>query len=66
MLYEVITDAMTDGHQYIHGKKFAVFGDPDYLLGIVSFLLEMGARPWHIVCSRTNKKFQKEMSYNFV
>ena len=37
-------DAMTDAHQYIHGKKFAVYGDPDYLLGYVSFLLEMGAK----------------------
>lgn len=54
-------DALTDGHQYIHGKKFALAGDPDYLLGLVSFLLEMGAHPWHVLCSRTNKKFQKEM-----
>ncbi len=54
-------DAMTDAHQYLHGKKFAVFGDPDYLLGIVSFLLEMGAKPHHVVCSRATKKFEKEM-----
>jgi nitrogenase molybdenum-iron protein beta chain len=54
-------DAMTDAHQYLHGKKFAVAGDPDYLIGIVSFLLEMGAIPYHILCSRTTKKFEKEM-----
>jgi len=54
-------DAMTDAQQYIHGKKFAVYGDPDYLLGYVSFLLEMGARPWQIVCSRGSKKLQKEL-----
>ncbi|WP_020677893.1 nitrogenase molybdenum-iron protein subunit beta [Geopsychrobacter electrodiphilus] len=54
-------DAMTDAHQYLHGRKFAIAGDPDYLIGIVTFLLEMGARPWHILCSRTTKKFQKEM-----
>ena len=54
-------DAMTDAHQYLHGLKFAIAGDPDYLLGIVSFLLEMGAHPWHILCSRSTKKFQKEM-----
>ncbi len=54
-------DAMTDGHQYIHGKKFAVAGDPDYLLGIVSFLMELGAIPYHVVCSRQTKKFKKEM-----
>ncbi len=54
-------DAMTDAHQYLHGKKFAVFGDPDYVIGLVSFLLEMGARPWHVLVSRATKKFKKEM-----
>lgn len=54
-------DAMTDAHQYLHNKKFAIYGDPDWLLGIVSFLLEMGARPYHILCSRSNKKFAKTL-----
>lgn len=54
-------DAMTDAHQYLHNKKFAVYGDPDMLLGLVSFLLEMGAQPYHILCSRATKKFRKEM-----
>ncbi len=54
-------DAMTDAHQYLHGRKFAVAGDPDYVIGIVSFLLEMGARPWHVLVSRATKKFKKEM-----
>lgn len=54
-------DLMTDAHQYIHGKKFAVYGDPDYLLGYVSFLLEMGAKPYHILCSKGTKKLEKEI-----
>jgi nitrogenase molybdenum-iron protein beta chain len=54
-------DAMTDAHQYIHGKKFALYGDPDYLLGYVSFLLEMGAKPCHILCSKGSKKLEKEI-----
>ncbi|MBJ6726251.1 nitrogenase molybdenum-iron protein subunit beta [Geomesophilobacter sediminis] len=54
-------DLMTDAHQYIHGKKFAVYGDPDYLLGYVSFLLEMGAKPHHILCSKGTKKLEKEL-----
>ncbi|WP_298267720.1 nitrogenase molybdenum-iron protein subunit beta [Geobacter sp.] len=54
-------DLMTDAHQYIHGKKFAVYGDPDYLLGYVSFLLEMGARPHHILCSKGTKKLEKDI-----
>jgi nitrogenase molybdenum-iron protein beta chain len=54
-------DAMTDAQQYLHGKKFAVYGDPDLLLGYVSFLLEMGAIPYHIVCSKGSKKLEKEI-----
>ncbi|HEX8960813.1 MAG TPA: nitrogenase molybdenum-iron protein subunit beta [Geobacteraceae bacterium] len=54
-------DLMTDAHQYIHGKRFAVYGDPDYLLGYVSFLLEMGAKPVHILCSKGTKKLEKEL-----
>jgi len=54
-------DAMTDAHQYIHGKKFAVYGDPDYLVGTVSFLLEMGAKPHHVLCSKGSKKLEKEL-----
>lgn len=54
-------DAMTDAHQYIHGKKFALFGDPDVLIGIVSFLLEMGGEPVHIVCTNSTPLFKKFM-----
>jgi nitrogenase molybdenum-iron protein beta chain len=54
-------DAMTDAHQYIHAKKFAVYGDPDYLLGYIAFLLEMGAKPHHILCSKGSKKVEKEI-----
>jgi nitrogenase molybdenum-iron protein beta chain len=54
-------DAATDAHQYIHGKRFAMYGDPDLLLGLVGFLLEMGGVPVHIVCSNGNETFQKEM-----
>ena len=54
-------DAMTDAHQYLHGKRFAVYGDPDLLLGLVSFLLEMGATPRHVLCSKGSKKLEREL-----
>jgi len=54
-------DAMTDAHQYIHGKRFAVFGDPDEIYGIVSFLLEMGGEPIHVLSGTGSKLFKKEM-----
>ena len=54
-------DAMTDAQQYMHGRKFAVYGDGDLILGYVSFLLEMGATPHHVLCSRGSKKLEKEL-----
>jgi nitrogenase molybdenum-iron protein beta chain len=54
-------DAMTDAQQYMHGKKFAIYGDPDLIIGYTSFLLEMGAIPYHIVCSRGSKKVEREL-----
>ena len=54
-------DAMTDAHQYLHGKKFALYGDPDLLLGYVSFLLEMGAVPYHVLCSKGSKNLKRDL-----
>jgi nitrogenase molybdenum-iron protein beta chain len=52
-------DAMVDSHPYLHGKRVALVGDPDVLLGLTSFLLELGARPVHIVATNGDKKFKK-------
>lgn len=57
----IAVDAMTDAHQYIHGRKFSLFGDPDYLLALVSWLLEMGGEPRHILCSNGTKAFDQQM-----
>jgi nitrogenase molybdenum-iron protein beta chain len=54
-------DAATDAHPYFHGKRISVFGDPDPLLGLVNFLLEMGAEPVHIVSTNGTKKWATQM-----
>jgi len=51
-----LVDAMQDSYPYIHGKKFALFGDPDFLLGLVSFIVEMGGIPTHILCNNAPRK----------
>ena len=51
-----LVDAMQDSYAYLHNKKFAIWGDPDFLLGVVSFMVEMGAIPTHIVCNNAPKK----------
>lgn len=52
-------DMMTDSHAWIHGKKFAIWGDPDFLIGLTKFLLELGAEPTHILCNNANKRWGK-------
>lgn len=54
-------DAMIDSHPYVHGKRFALVGDPDMLMGLASFLMEMGGIPVHIVCTMGDKKFEENM-----
>ncbi|MDA8388244.1 MAG: nitrogenase molybdenum-iron protein subunit beta [Nitrospiraceae bacterium] len=53
-------DAMTDSHPYVHGKRFALVGDPDLLLGLMSFIMEMGGLPVHVVCTNGDKNFRAE------
>jgi nitrogenase molybdenum-iron protein beta chain len=56
-----LIDMMTDSHAWLHGKKIAMFGDPDFLLGLTKFLLELGIEPTHIVCNNSNKRWEKAM-----
>jgi len=44
-----LVDAIADSSAHIHGKKFALYGDPDLTLGLTAFLLELGAEPVHIL-----------------
>ncbi len=57
----IAVDAATDAHQYFHGKRFAIFGDPDMMIGLTRFLLEMGGEPAHIVSTNGTKKWAKEL-----
>ncbi|GAB6054554.1 nitrogenase molybdenum-iron protein subunit beta [Magnetospira thiophila] len=54
-----LVDMMTDSHAWLHGKKFGLYGDADFVLGMVKFLLELGAEPTHILCNHANKRWKK-------
>ena len=56
-----LVDMMTDSHTWLHGKSFGIYGDPDFLLGMVSFLLELGCEPTTILCHNGTKKWGKAM-----
>jgi nitrogenase molybdenum-iron protein NifN len=40
-----LIDSLVDGHKYVFGKRAAIFGDPDLVVGLASFLGELGVQP---------------------
>ncbi len=56
-----LVDMMTDSHAWLHGKKFGLYGDADFVLGMTKFLLEVGAEPIHVLCNHANKRWKKEV-----
>ena len=54
-----LVDMMTDSHTWLHGKKFSLYGDADFVMGMTKFLLEMGAEPTDVLvqpCQQTLEK----------
>jgi nitrogenase molybdenum-iron protein beta chain len=41
---------MQDSYSYVHDKKFAIYGDPDFALGLASFVIEFGGEVTHLLC----------------
>lgn len=48
-----LIDAYVDAHKYLYGKKAAVYGEPDLVLGMASFLAEVGMVP--AICATGSK-----------
>ncbi|SHK39572.1 nitrogenase molybdenum-iron protein subunit beta [Desulforamulus aeronauticus] len=44
-----LVDIMTDTHFHFHGKKVAIFGDPDIMLAMTEFVLSLGMKPIHVL-----------------
>ncbi len=60
-----LVDAITDMHQYLYGKRVAVFGDPDNIIPLVEFLLDMDMKPVYIVSGTPGKAFARRMEEIF-
>jgi nitrogenase molybdenum-iron protein beta chain len=54
-------DALTDSQAWLHGKRVALYGDPDLVIGLTQFLLEVGAEPIHLLVSNSNPIFEAEL-----
>jgi nitrogenase molybdenum-iron protein beta chain len=53
-----LLDIISDMHQYLYGKKVALFGDPDILVPLTEFLVTMDMKPVHIVTGTPGAKFE--------
>lgn len=54
-----LVDILIDIHPYTYNKKAAVFGDPDTVLSIAEFLLEMGMIPKYLLTGTPGEAFEE-------
>lgn len=56
-----LMDIITDMHQYFYGKRVALWGDPDQLVALTEFLVDLDMRPVYIVTGTPGKKFMSRI-----
>jgi nitrogenase molybdenum-iron protein beta chain len=56
-----LVDALADSQAYLHGKRFAIYGDPDFVYGTARFLMECGGEPVHCLATNGTKPWAEEM-----
>lgn len=55
-----LVDILIDIHPYTYNKKVAIFGDPDTVLSLAEFTLEMGMIPKYLLTGTPGESFEKE------
>jgi len=56
-----LVDAMADSQAHLHGKRYALYGDPDQMYGYTEFLLELGAEPAHILATNGGNEWAEKV-----
>lgn len=60
-----LIDAMADSQSWLHGKSYAIYGDPDYVYGMARFILETGGEPRHCLATNGTKAWEEQMNALF-
>ncbi|MDR2555720.1 MAG: hypothetical protein LBC64_09870 [Fibromonadaceae bacterium] len=60
-----LVDLMLDSAQYTTGKKVAIFGDPDVVIGLTSLALEMGMIPRYVITGTPKEEFTRKVEELF-
>jgi len=56
-----LVDIVTDMQQYLYRKRVALFGDPDQLIPLAEFLVELDMQPVYVVSGTPGKKFERRI-----
>jgi len=54
-----LVDVISDYHQYFYGKRVALAGDPDQLIGLTKLLIELDMIPAYLVSGTPGNKFER-------
>ena len=57
-----LLDLIADMEQYLHGKRVALWGDPDQLVSLAEFLVTLGMEPVYLVTGTPGKAFEKRIA----
>lgn len=60
-----LVDALTDSQAYLHGKSYAIYGDPDFVYSMARFVMETGGEPRHCLATNGTKAWGKKMQALF-
>ncbi len=52
---------MVDVHKYLYGVKAAVYGDPDFVFSLTTFMLELGINPVLIATGSKSRDFETKI-----
>ncbi|AEV67922.1 nitrogenase molybdenum-iron protein subunit beta [Acetivibrio clariflavus] len=56
-----VVDVMVDCHYHYHGKKVAIFGDPDLVIALTEFAISLGMIPKYVLTGTPGDSFEKEV-----
>jgi len=57
-----LVDIMVDNHYHYHGKKVAIFGDPDLVIALTEFVISLGMIPKYVLTGTPGDTFTKEVN----
>ncbi|MDR3535342.1 MAG: nitrogenase molybdenum-iron protein subunit beta [Acetobacteraceae bacterium] len=60
-----LIDAMADSQGWLHGKTYAIYGDPDFVYGMARFIMETGGEPRHCLATNGSKAWAEQMQALF-